>query len=257
MTMHMMMGNRELRGVPLDFDWPLEKVWQGYQMPDELRLPECEDCEGSGFSPTARWLYASWWPHKVADPQACWRDKLNQADLDFLIDNDYLWRRDPDVKGRSRIDIKLGDVTLEEINAQQREYSRFPEPKIIGIREYPLIKRRCKALGADHCCDTCQGHADIGTLEQRQAVADWKPTEPPTGDGIQVWETTSEGSPITPVFPNTEEGRAALAQWLVDNPKGGENYPYATWLHFVTTREEFCVDLATNQPVFRSGPVDA
>jgi hypothetical protein len=33
---------------------------------------------------------------------------------------------------------------------------------------------------------------------------DWAPTEPPAGDGWQVWETVSEGSPITPVFPTAD-----------------------------------------------------
>lgn len=38
----------------------------------------------------------------------------------------------------------------------------------------------------------------------------WAPTEPPEGDGWQVWETVSEGSPITPVFPTA----AALVDHL-------------------------------------------
>lgn len=32
----------------------------------------------------------------------------------------------------------------------------------------------------------------------------WKAYDPPTGEGWQVWETVSEGSPITPVFPTAE-----------------------------------------------------
>jgi hypothetical protein len=33
--------------------------------------------------------------------------------------------------------------------------------------------------------------------------------EPPVGDGYQLWETTSEGSPVSPVFETLEE----LCQW--------------------------------------------
>jgi len=39
----------------------------------------------------------------------------------------------------------------------------------------------------------------------------WKPTEPPKGPGYQVWETVSEGSPVSPVFPTKE----ACVLWLV------------------------------------------
>jgi hypothetical protein len=32
----------------------------------------------------------------------------------------------------------------------------------------------------------------------------WESTDPPKGDGWQLWETVSEGSPITPVFATAE-----------------------------------------------------
>lgn len=41
---------------------------------------------------------------------------------------------------------------------------------------------------------------------------DWSPTGPPSGEGFQMWETTSEGSPISPVFASPDE----LATWLAD-----------------------------------------
>ncbi len=37
--------------------------------------------------------------------------------------------------------------------------------------------------------------------------------EPPEGEGWQMWETVSDGSPISPVFKTPE----ALALWLVHN----------------------------------------
>jgi hypothetical protein len=52
-------------------------------------------------------------------------------------------------------------------------------------------------------CPVCKGetiHPD--DIEAREA---WTPTEPPTGDGFQLWETTSEGSPISPVFTMLDE----------------------------------------------------
>lgn len=49
---------------------------------------------------------------------------------------------------------------------------------------------------------------------------------PPEGEGWQVWETVSEGSPVTPVFPTKE----ALVDYLAANgdtwcQKRGENPP--------------------------------
>jgi len=61
----------------------------------------------------------------------------------------------------------------------------------------------------------------------------WFPIEPPEGDGWQVWETVSDGSPISPVCGTPEE----LAQWLVDNRAstfGSETASYETWLKFIT-----------------------
>lgn len=42
---------------------------------------------------------------------------------------------------------------------------------------------------------------------------EWEHEEPPTGAGWQLWETTSEGSPISPVFASAEE----LADWCEVN----------------------------------------
>ena len=36
---------------------------------------------------------------------------------------------------------------------------------------------------------------------------------PPTGDGYQLWETTTEGSPKSPVFATLDE----LCEWCTDN----------------------------------------
>ena len=38
---------RELKRVPVDFDWPLEKIWEGYLNP---HFAECPECDGSGYS---------------------------------------------------------------------------------------------------------------------------------------------------------------------------------------------------------------
>lgn len=51
--------------------------------------------------------------------------------------------------------------------------------------------------------------------------------EVPSGEGYQLWETTSEGSPQSPVFKTLEE----LCEWCEDNA--------TTFAHFKTTKEEW------------------
>jgi len=38
--------------------------------------------------------------------------------------------------------------------------------------------------------------------------------------GIQMYEDVSEGTPISKVYPDTEDGRLAMARELAENPKG-------------------------------------
>lgn len=40
-----LMGHRELKRVPLDFDWPLHKLWNGYLNP---HYKSCQACDGCG-----------------------------------------------------------------------------------------------------------------------------------------------------------------------------------------------------------------
>lgn len=50
---------------------------------------------------------------------------------------------------------------------------------------------------------------------------------PPIGDGYQLWETTSEGSPVSPVFETLDE----LCEWCESNA--------TTFADFKTTKEEW------------------
>ena len=51
--------------------------------------------------------------------------------------------------------------------------------------------------------------------------------EPPEGEGYQLWETTSEGSPSSPVFKTLDE----LCEWCEENA--------TTFAHFKATKEEW------------------
>lgn len=51
-------------------------------------------------------------------------------------------------------------------------------------------------------CKRCEGEKDYRII-----------THPPTGDGFQMWETVTEGSPQSPVFATLKE----LCAWLEPN----------------------------------------
>lgn len=60
-------------------------------------------------------------------------------------------------------------------------------------------------------CPTCNGSGIHPDFKKRCEA--WEPTEPPRGEGYQLWETVSEGSPISPVFLTLEQ----LCEWAESN----------------------------------------
>lgn len=118
--------------------------------------------------------------------------------------------------------------------------------------------RACKKLGELaglpenwDTCATCHGDGIDPAI--KEAYEAWAPTPPPTGDGWQMWETTSEGSPISPVFATPEE----LARWLAKTGAstfGDQTTTYDRWLAMI--REGWAPSAVVNDGVLTSG-VDA
>ena len=98
-----------------------------------------------------------------------------------------------------------------------------------GINRWILIETRAKRLGVYGKCPDCK---EKGTTRLPRKLKKkhngWKEFEPPTGPGYQLWETCSEGSPISPVFASAEE----LADWCADNATilGNEKTSRENWL---------------------------
>jgi len=202
------MGHRTVKRVPLDFAWPLKQTWEGYLTPERLRFPQCQACEGSGYSPEARAISETFYPHQIGGPNAdrlAWHDKIGQAEVDHLV-----------AEGRLRVwkgDNWTAPVGLTAAEVNQRQHGRNFFEGHDGINRWILVKFRCKVLGIPVECPVCHGSGEIATPEQRAEAEAWEPTEPPTGDGWQLWETVSEGSPVSPVFATAEE----LADWCEPN----------------------------------------
>jgi len=89
----------------------------------------------------------------------------------------------------------------------------------------------------DENCEDCKAFARIKGCEFESwgcpIFADLeKFRNPPSGTGWQLWETTTEGSPMSPVFETPEE----LAHWLADTGAssfGPATESYETWLSFI------------------------
>lgn len=83
-----------------------------------------------------------------------------------------------------------------------------------GINSGTCVEERCKREGVPYICVRCKGSGKIWpSTEIKRLYHEWKETEPPAGDGYQLWEDVSEGSPVSPVFASLDE----LCAWCADN----------------------------------------
>jgi hypothetical protein len=110
------------------------------------------------------------------------------------------------------------------------------EPSFIGhdcIDRYSAVKKIVEAAGLPKdwgICKTCGGGGI--SPEAKVAYESWVEAEPPNGEGWQMWETVSEGSPISPVFDTAEK----LARWLADTGAssfGPMKATYEQWLAMI------------------------
>lgn len=234
---------REVRRVPLDFDWPQGEAWEGYLMPDRLREPKCSTCTGDGYTPEARAIADTFYPSQIgygkqADALA-WHDKIGQAEVDNLITKGRLRTWVPGENGERGTWEKL-PRTAEDVNAEQRRGGLDGHD---AINRWILVKFRCKRLGIPVKCKTCKGHGSVEAYPGQRAEAEsWLPTDPPAGEGWQMWETTSEGSPSSPVFATPEE----LADYCAENVSvfGSNMADRAQWLKIITGKDFAHVTIA-------------
>ena len=84
----------------------------------------------------------------------------------------------------------------------------------------------------DENCDGCRRAAKLKGMEFHSYDCPKFNLGPPEGDGYQLWETTTEGSPVSPVFATPEE----LAEWLEFNKISSFAHmtcSYDQWLEFI------------------------
>lgn len=175
------MGHRVVKRVPMDFDAPLNKVWSGYQSPDWRPCPS-DDCDNGS---------------KLA---ASWLEKL--AHLILMLGEP----RDDRPLHPWLAELPLRPDQAPKANAAELTGGLAGRPPRTpfghdAIDRWHATKTIIKAAGLPEdwgTCPVCKGHAiHPDDIEASEA---WEPTEPPEGPGWQLWETTTEGSPQTPVF---------------------------------------------------------
>lgn len=241
---------RELKRVPLDFQWPTNEVWEGYLTPDRLIEPHCPDCK-KGYSPHAEHLFDLWYGHVPFDPASTgstplradtpavrafaernianapdfygtseddvrreaqrladlwngsWSHHLAQEDVDALVEADRLWDFTRTWSPETRWQKIEPAVTPTAEQVNEWSLRSFGHD---SINASVVIRARCEREGVADLCSRCEGHGSTEAYPGQRAEADaWERTEPPEGDGYQLWETTSEGSPTSPVFATLDE----------------------------------------------------
>lgn len=186
---------REIKRVPLDFDWPLDTTWSGFLMPDELRVPDCPDCKGMSTTPARQWV------EQIAALLLLLDDDLNAQERGRDMHPYFHHTGSRARSGRPSPDIREFGSGLAG-----REASWLGHDAIDNWHATDAVIR---AAGLDPkvwgLCRTCEGNGSIEAYPGQRAEVDaWERTEPPTGEGWQVWQTVGEGSPITPVLPTAE-----------------------------------------------------
>jgi hypothetical protein len=139
-----------------------------------------------------------------------WRHHLSQDEVDHLYNNGGL----PDmvhvyVRGKGWISKEefTAPPTAKEVN----EYylTSFRGPELYMLHQYVMKQNKWR-----NKCSVCHGKGIFWNDPRNEFLSRrWKPFDPPKGDGFQLWETTSEGSPVSPVFTSLDE----LSEWCADN----------------------------------------
>lgn len=252
------MGHREVKRVPMDFNAPRNKVWEGYINPHK-GVFSCHPCNQSGYNQQTLQISEDWYDmdgdgliEKRYEPvkleiydEACdklrasgremnwdyllqgWQHNLTQDEVQALVDDhrllDFTSTYSRETGWVRRADNYI--PTADEVNLWS--FFGFGHD---SINRSICVKARATRLGVYGNCERCQGKGEIRNpnTEIYAAYEAWENYEPPQGEGWQLWETCSEGSPVTPVFKTAEK----LAKYCETNVSifASEYISYDQWL---------------------------
>lgn len=227
---------RELKRVSLDFDWPMNRVWTGYINPYPHGF-SCKACDGEGYNPRTKQI--SDWFYDFEGTGNKWADRITQDEVQALVDAGRLmdfthtWNKKDGWQRREDNYIP----TAGEVNRAQRGPGSLMASHD-AINRSILIEARAKRLGVWGKCTICKGKGEIPYPDKRivKLHKQWKDFDPPKGKGYQLWTTTNEGAPISPVFKNPFD----LARWCENNATifGSDTMSYESWLEMFTGKKD-------------------
>lgn len=181
-----------------------------------------------------------------------WSHHLNDADVAVLVaegrlkDLTQTW-----TKETGWVDKEPGYVpTAREVNVWSISGGMGHD----SINQWIVCKAECERHGWPTECAHCNGEGSVWTSpEAKQIAEDWTSIEPPEGDGYQIWETVSEGSPISPVFGSPEE----LARYMAGRKWGADKgSSYEQWLAFING-PGWAPSMIVANGIVQTGPIAA
>lgn len=252
---------REVRRVPIDFDWPIGTDWIGFRSPYSRYSRPCAECQRTGYSREAKRFHDQWYGNVEFDPvtygseplaathpairaiaecnvdgspdyynlpqlgrdraiaeeiarlhgywRTQWGHQLKQADVDALVaaerlhDMTHIWTAGEGWKPQ----VPAPVVTPAMVNDWGMRGMGHD-----SINSWICIRARCEREGVPTTCSACAGSGTIWeTAWHKYLDEQWKPIPPPEGPGWQLWQTVSDGAPVSPVFAESEE----LVAWMV------------------------------------------
>lgn len=237
---------REIKRVALDFDYPINKmIWKGYYNP--YTALKCGVCEGTGYSPEYRKLEDDW--YGFDRPQNRWCNDITQDEVQALVDAGRLmdFTHDFTENGWQKKDPEYVP-TAKEVNEWSKQLFGHD-----AINRWICCKTRAKRIGIENIeCDCCKGDGVLWADEKYKKLSEeWQPIEPPAGEGYQLWSTTSEGTPMSPVFDAPDK----LAKWLADNSAstfGSGTATFQQWFDFIT-QKQWCVSAVFKNGILQDG----
>jgi len=203
---------REIKRVPLDFKWPLNQVWVGYINP--YGSVDCKACDRSGENDATRELSKKWYSFDECEwenlengrryNKKAWSNNIDDYDVKALVAAgrlmDFTHKFEPGVGWVEKIPPYI--PSADEVNRWNRNGGLGGHD---GLNRIVCIEAKAKRLGIYGLCEFCKGEGFIFQSEEIKKLHDaWNDVEPPSGIGFQLWETCSEGSPISPVFEDLD-----------------------------------------------------
>lgn len=239
---------RILKRVPLDFKWSTNQVWKGYINPYQSQ--ECKACDRTGLNAETKKIHDEWYSFDNAvymqnpyRPNARYNvnahsNNITETEIEALVRGGRLsdlmdaWYRFDDEKNIwKKCDTSAPYKEREWVECEQ---PNFPTPEEVNkwnlscmghdaINAHICVEVRAKELGVYGECECCNGDGEIWFSDEIEKLAEsWESYEPPTGEGYQMWENTSEGSPQSPIFETLDE----LCEWCAENASifGSNNF---------------------------------